>query len=47
MGKSHNILLGKSEKQRILSEIKSIWKDNIKIDDKIMACEDVNLELIG
>lgn len=30
--------LGKSEKQRLLSEIKSRWKDNIKIDDKLITC---------
>jgi hypothetical protein len=34
--------LGKSEKQRLLSEIKSRWKDNIKIGDKLITCEDVD-----
>jgi hypothetical protein len=41
-GKSYSILFGKSEKQRLLSEIKCKWKDNIKKGDKVVACEDVN-----
>jgi hypothetical protein len=34
--------LRKSEKQRLLNKIKGSWKNNIKVDDKLITCEDVD-----